>query len=121
MKVTKKTITNIAEAICGGDHSISWEEAPLVHKITGLVLEMYEEEAKPIFLAFKDDVVKGVYTGRLHDVCAKAASFDVREVTPEEVPSGYAAHKLNLEAKRDRLQAELDEINNRLSSGDLSK
>lgn len=121
MKVAKKTITKIAESICGGDYSISWDEAPLVHKIVGVALEMYEEEAKPVFLAFKDGIVKGVYTGRLHDVCAKVASFDVHEVTPEEVPSGYAAHKLNLEAKRDRLQAELDEINNRLESGDLSK
>ena len=38
-----------------------------------------------------------------------------------EVPSGYKAHRDNIVAKRDRLQAELDELNKRLENGDLDK
>jgi len=130
MKVTKKRVTEITETLLANNMiAFDWKEAAKVHDVVRLALEKYEEnrEEPEVYMAtIEEDGCEwefaGLYSGRYNDVVARVRGDAVLElVVIEEVPAGYEAHKKNLIAKRDRLQAELLEIEGRLASGRLEK
>jgi hypothetical protein len=137
MKVTKKLVTEITESIVakGFALDISWDKAPMVHEIVGYALEAakrkWEPEVnKPVMVVWANNndrrLFLGHATGAAHDIESyyeerKGYGLELEPVEITHVESGYKAHKDNIIAKRDRLQAELDQLNLRLKSGKISK
>jgi hypothetical protein len=130
MNITKTLVAEIAEKMIGKVDGATWDNAPLVHAVVAKALEAANEiiTSEPIFAVFADhnerNMLLGYATGKQHDIESffddrKCYGLIIEEVKPVDVPSGYKAHRDNIIAKRDRLQAELDELNARLKSGVL--
>ena len=108
--------------------------AAITHQIVGYALEAakseWEDDTRIVSVRAQTcgnhDPIVGYATGKTHDIEAyfdnvKQYGLTIEAIKVVEVPSGYKAHRDNIVAKRDRLQAELDELNKRLENGDLDK
>jgi hypothetical protein len=129
-KITKKHVTEITEALIGGDLiNFGWDDAAYIHEVVGHALEMHEakrEKSEIYMVTIEEDgcewECEGFYTGRLNDVKARVPkNCIVTAIEIEEVPAGYEKHRANLLAKKERLQLELIEIEKRLITGKLGK
>jgi hypothetical protein len=125
-KVTKKQVTEIVETILA--HKLTdfgWDAAAELHEVVGHALEIHEKKREePVIYGTYDreGTFHALFTGRKHDIEAyiNCDEYDVEELIVTDVPSGFAAHRANIVAKRDRLQKEVDELNRRLNSRDIS-
>jgi hypothetical protein len=126
MGVTKKLITELTEATISRQEGLSWDDGPMIHEIIGYALEQAKAriEAPVVMIATNpgyDDPVLGYFTGNPHDIEAylSIGSVDIEPLVVIDVPNGYDSHQKNIIAKRDRLQAEVDELNRRLEERDV--
>lgn len=121
----KKLVEEIVELICTNRPTInpvSWDDAPLMHEAINFALDHVEKHVKDnriLFTTAKNPVVFRAH--RQTDVEAYINN-DLAEICTAEVidvPNGYAAHRENIVAKRNRLQAEIDELDRRLRERDI--
>jgi len=129
LNITKELVTKIAEQAIS-KNGLSWGIGDAAHKIVRHALEASQDmfESNPIYAVYAvqdhGDRLLGHFTGKPHDIESfcdedKAYGLKLEQIEPRHIESGYAAHKANIIAKRDRLQKELDELNARLKSGSL--
>ena len=125
-KITRKMVTEITEDLCNKG-IVDWDDAATAHEVVGYALETFEKnrEEEKVYGATPSEGVGeygdeypiiGYYTGKPHDIEAYiGCECDVYELPITDVPSGYAAHKSNVVAKRDRLLAEAAELAKRIN------
>lgn len=121
----KKLVQEIVELICAGKpivNQVSWDDAPLLHEAINFALDHAEKHCtdnRILFTTTKNPVIFRAH--RQTDVEAYINN-DLAEVCTAEVidvPNGYATHRENIVAKRNRLQAEIDELDRRLREKDI--
>jgi len=131
--MASKMVTKIVEnIITNGDaleSRVTWGDAPMLHEVVDKALTMASEVSrdKEIFsvvaVSENKESQLGYATGRENDIRAYFAAdgrdIEVRPIKIVDVPAGYDAHRANIIAKRDRLQAEVDELNRRLEEKDI--
>jgi hypothetical protein len=134
MKVTQKLTEEILNHLVARGFS-SWEEAESVYNIVKTAAEVTAEKCEeelasftPAMAVFANHeharVFLGLFTGKQHDIEAyladrKAYGLEFEPANIRNIPSGFKAHRDNIIAKRDRLQAELNELNKRIENPDL--
>ncbi|MHC4703100.1 MAG: hypothetical protein ACYTFQ_21245 [Planctomycetota bacterium] len=124
-KITKKLVTDIVETIIGDQLTdATWDDAALIHEVVGHALEIHEKNRKEpkIYGAYdREGTFHSLFTGRKHDIEAwlNNDEFEAEELIVTDVPSGYAAHRENIVAKRDLLLAEAAELTKRLNDRDV--
>jgi hypothetical protein len=134
MNITKKFVTELTEDAIGRSDGLSWDDAPLVHEVITHALEAAAlkwasvERIVAVRAKTSDnhDPVVGYAIGADHDIEAyfedgKQYGITLEPITPVAVPSGFAAHRTNIVNKRDKLQAEVDELNRRLKDKEIHK
>jgi hypothetical protein len=126
MKPTRKEITECLEKFIADPaviNSATWEDAALLHEAMEYALKNLAPEAPAIYAAWMDGNPHALFTGKQHDIEAYVddEGYDIDEIGVTEVPSGYAAHMGNIVRKRDKLQAEVDELNKRLREKDIHR
>ena len=125
--ITKKQVTEIVETIIGDQLTdATWDDAALIHEVVGHALEINESkrEEPTVYGTYdREGTFHTLFTGREHDIAAYINNdeYEVIALHVQNVPSGYAAHRDNIVAKRDRLQKEVDELNRRLNDRDISR
>lgn len=115
---SKKLIEKIVEQLIDGN----WDDAPLLYKAVEATLEHVEEHGVNNTMLFRDNFTGQVFEAYRADDARAYVNDDRAEITAcpvVKVPNGYAAHAENIRRKRDRLQAEVDELNRRLKERDV--
>lgn len=132
-QIKRKEVTGIVETLLSKEVAgFKWDRASELHKFVTAALEMHESkrEEKEVYQATEpcydgtgDREVIGYFTGRPHDIAAYAEceEADVHKVEIKHIASGYANHKLNIEAKRKALLKQIALLDAQLAAKDFHR
>jgi|GEM_PF-6448327 len=121
---TKKQVTEIVEAILNTNMTaFTWDQGAAVHELVDIALDMYEDERedRAVYRAMVPkgpytNKIFGYFTGNTQDIAAFVdhEKVEVKKLDIKHIASGYANHKKNIVAKRDKLLAEVARLNKAL-------